>query len=60
MTPDVCDPVVCDNEKKAFSSMTRIGKLRWMGLDEEAETLLAALSRLKPCAVILRGPSDKD
>jgi len=37
-----------------------IRKLRWMGLDQEAETVCARLSRISPAAIILSGPHDTD
>jgi len=37
-----------------------IHKLRWMGLEEEAETACVRLSRLSPIAVFLAGPHDTD
>lgn len=37
-----------------------IHKLRWMGLDQEAETACARLSRISPTATILAGPHDTD
>ena len=37
-----------------------IHKLRWMGLEQEAETVLAQLSRVSPTATILAGPHDTD
>jgi len=37
-----------------------IHKLRWMGLDQEAETACARLSRLSPAATVLAVPRDTD
>jgi hypothetical protein len=37
-----------------------IHKLRWMGLDQEAETACARLSRISPSTVFLAGPHDTD
>lgn len=37
-----------------------IHKLRWMGLDQEAETACARLSRISPTATVLAGPNDTD
>ena len=37
-----------------------IHKLRWMGLEEEAETACVRLSRLSPIATFLSGPHDTD
>ncbi|HET7084536.1 MAG TPA: hypothetical protein VFI23_07190 [Rhizomicrobium sp.] len=37
-----------------------IHKLRWMGLDEEAENACARLTRLSPAATIFTGPQDTD
>ena len=37
-----------------------IHKLRWMGLDQEAETACARLSRISPATTILAGPHDTD
>jgi hypothetical protein len=37
-----------------------IHKLRWMGLDQEAETACVRLSRISPTATVLAGPHDTD
>jgi hypothetical protein len=37
-----------------------IHKLRWMGLDREADTACARLSRISPAATVLTGPHDTD
>jgi hypothetical protein len=37
-----------------------IHKLRWMGLDQEAETACAKLSRISPATTFLAGPHDTD
>jgi hypothetical protein len=37
-----------------------IHKLRWMGLEEEAETACARLSRISPATTILAVPHDTD
>jgi hypothetical protein len=37
-----------------------IHKLRWMGLDREAETACARLSRISPTATVAAGPHDTD
>ena len=37
-----------------------IHKLRWMGLDQEAETACVKLSRISPASTILTGPHDTD
>ena len=37
-----------------------IRKLRWMGLEQEAESACAELSRLAPAATIHSGPYDTD
>jgi len=37
-----------------------IHKLRWMGLDHEAESACARLSRIAPAATFLAGPHDTD
>jgi len=37
-----------------------IHKLRWMGLEQEAETACAKLSRISPAATVLAGPYDTD
>ena len=37
-----------------------IHKFRWMGLDQEAETACARLSRLSPAATAFTGPHDTD
>lgn len=38
----------------------QIRKLRWMGMDQEAETACARLSRLSPAATVFTGPHDTD
>jgi hypothetical protein len=37
-----------------------IHKFRWMGLEEEAESACARLSRLSPTATAFSGPHDTD
>jgi hypothetical protein len=37
-----------------------IHKLRWMGLEQEAETACARLSRISPAATIFAVPHDTD
>lgn len=37
-----------------------IHKLRWMGLDREAERACTRLSRLAPATTVLAGPHDTD
>jgi hypothetical protein len=37
-----------------------IHKLRWMGLEQEAETACARLSRISPAATIFASPHDTD
>ena len=37
-----------------------IHKLRWMGMDREAESACARLSRLAPAATAYTGPHDTD
>jgi HEPN domain-containing protein len=37
-----------------------IHKLRWMGLEQEAETACARLSRISPATTVLAGPHDTD
>lgn len=37
-----------------------IHKLRWMGLEEEAETACVRLSRLSPAATLLAGHHETD
>ena len=37
-----------------------IHKLRWMGLEHEAETACVRLSRLSPAATAFTGPHDTD
>jgi hypothetical protein len=37
-----------------------IHKLRWMGMDREAETACARLSRLSPASTVFTGPHDTD
>ena len=40
--------------------VTRILKLRWMGMDEEAEHARIALQQVEPRAIVLPGPIDTD
>lgn len=37
-----------------------IHKLRWMGLEQEAETACARLSRISPAATLLKVPRETD
>jgi hypothetical protein len=37
-----------------------ISKLRWIGMDQEAETMCARLSRISPQDISLVGPLDTD
>ena len=37
-----------------------IHKFRWMGLEDEAESACARLSRLAPAATVYTGPHDTD
>ncbi|QXX73407.1 hypothetical protein [Methylovirgula sp. HY1] len=38
----------------------RIGKLRWMGMDDEAEELRSTLREFRQAAILLSGPNDTD
>ncbi|MHB8885774.1 MAG: hypothetical protein ACYC5H_12005 [Methylovirgula sp.] len=38
----------------------RIGKLRWMGMDDEAEELQSRLREFRQAAILLAGPNDTD
>ena len=38
----------------------RIRKLRWMGMDEEAERLLGTLREVHQADILLSGPGDTD
>jgi hypothetical protein len=38
----------------------RILKLRWMGMDDEAEHARVALQKVEPAATVLHGPVDTD
>jgi len=38
----------------------RILKLRWMGMEDEAEHAHAALQKVEPAAIVLHGPVDTD
>lgn len=38
----------------------RIKKLRWMGMDEEAEQLQSTLREVHQAAILLSGPGDTD
>jgi hypothetical protein len=44
----------------AHDLVMRILKLRWMGMDDEAEDACVALQKVKPQAIVLPGPVDTD
>ena len=47
-------------ERTSDELVQRIRKLRWMGMDEEAEQLQSALRDVDQAAILLSGPSDTD
>jgi hypothetical protein len=44
----------------AHNLVKRILKLRWMGMDDEAEHVHVALQKVEPAATVPHGPADTD
>lgn len=44
----------------AHNLVMRILKLRWMGMDDEAEDAHVALQKVEPAATVPHGPVDTD
>jgi hypothetical protein len=51
-----------DSTDEDFSNalVQRIRKLRWMGMDDEAERLQAMLRQMRPADILLSDPSETD
>ena len=51
-----------DSSDEDFSNalVQRIRKLRWMGMEDEAEGLQAMLRQIRPADILLSDPSDTD
>jgi hypothetical protein len=47
-------------QSAAHNLVTRILKLRWMGMDDEAEHAHVALQQVEPAATVPHGPVDTD
>jgi hypothetical protein len=53
-------PNVSAEERASHELIMRILKLRWMGMESEAEQIEAALHRVDPACTLLAGPFDTD
>ena len=53
-------PDVSAEECASHELIMRVLKLRWMGLDNEAERAEVALRRVDPACTLLAGPFDTD
>lgn len=53
-------PQVAADESPSYRLATRILKLRWMGMETEAERMQVVLSRVDPACTLLAGPFDTD
>ena len=53
-------PDVSAEERAASELIKRIRKLRWMGMDEEAQQMQVVLRRAEPGDTLLAGPWDTD
>ncbi len=53
-------PEVSPEQKASNELVWRILKLRWMGMDEEAERLRKEFRDIKPVGSVLAGPPDTD
>ena len=53
-------PDVSSAERTSHEFIMRILKLRWMGMDNEAERMQVALRRVDPACTLLAGPFDTD
>ncbi len=51
-----------DSSEEDFSNalVQRIRKLRWMGMEDEAERLQAMLRQIHPADILFSDPSDTD
>jgi hypothetical protein len=59
-TRKVPRPDVAHEQRAACDLVKRIRKLRWMGMEEEAERLQAELRRSKQSDSVLAAPVDTD
>ena len=57
---DVSIADVSIEERLSHELAVRIVKLRWMGMEEEAERIAASLRRFAPGCVLPAGPVDTD
>jgi len=53
-------PDVPAEERTSHDLMTRILKLRWMGMESEADRVELALRSADPARTLLAGPFDSD
>ena len=53
-------PDVTADEQASHEIITRIRKLRWMGMEVEAERMELALRKVNPRETSLAGPRDTD
>lgn len=57
---DSFKPDVTPEQKASNELVWRVLKLRWMGLEQEAEHLLSEFRGIKPTGSVLAGPPDTD
>jgi hypothetical protein len=61
MAPEIqANPDQVTERPASHDLMMRILKLRWMGMDDEAEHACVALQKIEPRATVLPGPVDTD
>jgi hypothetical protein len=61
MAPQINEnPEQATRQSAAHNLVMRILKLRWMGMDDEAEHAHVALQKVEPAATVLHGPVDTD
>jgi hypothetical protein len=53
-------PDVSATERAAHKLVHRILKLRWLGMEDEAERMQLALRRMETKGTLLAGPCDSD
>lgn len=53
-------PPAAAEERASHELVMRILKLRWMGMENEAEQIEAALRRVEPSCTLIAGPFDTD
>ncbi len=53
-------PDLAARERASHDIVMRILKLRWMGLDNEAERIETKLRQVDPACTLLMGPLDTD